>query len=417
MTTSLGAASAALKAARLAPAIAMQPPAPPRFKRSIADRAMSAMHLSQPTIMILRSLLRWPLRSLLTSLGIALAVASVVSSFFINDALDEIVDLAFYQTNRQDAILLFAQDVPEIAVESARNLPGVLQAESQQFQAVILHSGHLTKRVAIEARRPGTDLSRVLDVDGVALSAPPGGIMLSIRLARQLNVQIGDTVQAEFLSGRRETYDLVVTNLVEQHFGLGAYMDLAYLNALIRQSPHLSTINITRDDRYSDDLHAAIKRLPRVTGIVEMNENRRAFEDTIKQNVVVLNTIYIVIAVLITVGVTYNAARIQLSERARELASLRILGFNRGEVSYILVGEMMLIAIIAQPIGWFIGAWIAAAMTNSFSSDLYSIPLVLKPATFATSSLVVLISAFGSVMVVRHRLDRLDLISVMKTRE
>lgn len=416
-TTSLGAAQSALAAARLAPAIAMQPPAPPRFKRSLIDVAMTKLRLTQSTIMILRSLLRWPFRTALTSLGLAMAVASVVSSMFINDALDEIVDLAFYQTNRQDAILAFAEDVPETALEDIHKLPGVLQAESQQFRVAILHNGHLSKRIAIEARRPGTDLSRVLDISGKPLVVPPGGILLSQRLSAQLNVQSGDTLEAEFLSGKRETYPLTVTGLVEQHFGLGAYMDLAYMNTLFRQSPRLSMANVTLDELQTEALYQAIKNIPRVTGIIEMNVNRRAFEDTIEQNVLVMNSIYITIAVLITVGVSYNAARIQLSERARELASLRILGFGRGEVSYILVGEMMLIALIAQPFGWLIGAWIAQMMTNAFTSDLYAIPLVLKPATFAIASLIVLSAAFGSVMIVRRRLDRLDLVSVMKTRE
>ena len=416
-TTSIGAAQAALKAARLAPALAMQAPAPPRFKRSFIDVAMTRMRLSQSTIMILRSLLRWPVRSLLTSLGLALAVASVIASIFINDALDEIVDMTFYQANRQDAILLFSDEVPETALEDIRKLPGVLQAESQQVHAAILRKGHLSKRVAVESRRPGTDLSRVLDTSGQPVTAPPGGIMLSRRLAEYLGVQPGETIKVEFLSGRRETFQLVVTELVEQHLGLGAYMDLEYLNALFRQAPRLSTANITLDDRETGALHQAIKDMPSVSGIIEMNENRRAFQDTIEQNIVVMNTIYIVIAVLITVGVTYNAARIQLSERARELASLRILGFGRGEVSYILVGEMTLIALIAQPFGWLIGSWIAGAMTKAFTSDLYAIPLVLKPAIFATGSLVVLCAAFASAMIVRRRLDRLDLIAVMKTRE
>ena len=416
-TTSLGAAQAALKAARLAPAIAMQPPAPPRFKRSFIDDAMARLRLAQSTVMILRSLLRWPLRSFLTSLGLALAVAAVIAATFINDALDQIVDLAFYQTNRQDAMLLFAEDVPEAALEDVRHLPGVLQAESQQFHAAILHHGHRTKRVAIESRRPGTDLSRVLDTQGKPLDVPPGGIVLSQRLAAHLDVQSGESIEVEFLSGRRETFSVEVTELVELYFGLGAYMDFEYMNALFRQAPRISTVNITLDALQTDALHAAIKNTPRVSGIVEMNENRRAFQDTIEQNIVVMNTIYIAVAVLITIGVTYNAARIQLSERARELASLRILGFGRGEVSYILVGEMMLIALIAQPFGWLIGAGIARLMTNAFTSDLYAIPLVLKPATFAIASLVVLCAALGSVMIVRRRLDHLNLVSVMKTRE
>lgn len=417
LTTSLGAAQAALKAARLAPAIAMQPPAPPRFKRSIIDEAMARMRLAQSTVMILRSVLRWPVRSLLTSLGLALAVASVIAATFINDALDEIVDLAFYQTNRQDAMLLFAEDVPEAALEDVRNLPGVLQAESQQFHAAILRHGHSSKRAAVESRRPGNDLSRVLDAEGRLLNVPPGGVVLSERLARHLDVKAGESIEVEFLSGRRETFSLRVTELVELHFGLGAYMDFETMNAMFRQAPRVSTVNVSMDESQFEALHTAIKQTPKITGIVEMNENRRSFQDTIEQNIVVMNTIYIGIAVLITVGVTYNAARIQLSERARELASLRILGFGRGEVSYILIGEMMLIALIAQPFGWLIGAWIAHLMTNSFTSDLYAIPLVLKPATFSIASLVVLTAAFVSVMIVRRRLDRLDLVSVMKTRE
>lgn len=417
LTTSLGAAQAALKAANLAPAIAMQPPAPPRFKRSFIDEAMARMPMAQSTVMILRSLLRWPLRSFLTSLGLALAVASVIAATFINDALDEIVDMAFYQTNRQDAMLLFATDVPEAAVEDVRHLPGVLQAESQQYHAAILRHGHLSKRAAVESRRPGNDLSRVLDAEGRLLDVPPGGLVLSERLARHLEVQAGQSIEVEFLSGRRETFLLPVTALVEIHFGLGAYMDFETMNAMFRQAPRVSIVNITLDDNQTEALHAAIKETPEITGIVEMNENRRSFQDTIEQNIVVMNTIYIGIAVLITVGVTYNAARIQLSERARELASLRILGFGRGEVSYILIGEMMLIALIAQPFGWLIGAWIAQLMTNAFSSDLYAIPLVLKPATFTVASLVVLTAAFVSVMIVRRRLDGLDLVAVMKTRE
>lgn len=417
LTTTLGAAQGALRAARLAPAIAMQPPAPPRFKRSLVDDMMARARLTQTTIMILRSLVRWPLRSFLTMLGIALAVASVIASLFINDALDEIVDLSFYQTNRQDAILLFAEDLPLAALEHARTLPGILQAEGQQSHTAILHSGHLSKRVAVEARLPDADLSRILDVHGIPISVPPGGIVLSMRLAEQLDVQSGDTLAAEFLSGRRETIPVQVAGVVEQYLGLGAYMDLDYMNSLFRQSPRISSVNITLAEQDIDALHAAIKDIPEVIGLIEMNKNRRAFEDTIEENITVMNSIYIAIAVLITIGVSYNAARIQLSERARELASLRILGFNRGEVSYVLVGELMLIVVIAQPFGWIIGAWIAQAMTSAFTSDLYAIPLVLEPATFAVGSLVVLVTAFASVMVVRERLDGLDLIAVMKTRE
>ena len=417
LTTTLGATRSALAAARLAPAIAMQPPAPPRFKRSIVDRLLTSMRLSQPSIMILRSLVRWPVRSVLTSLGLSLAVATVVAAGFFNDALDTIVDTAFYQSNRQDAMLLFAHDLPETALEDIKHLPGILQVEGQQYHSAVLRHGPLSKRVPIEARRPGADLSRVIDADSNVVDAPKGGLLLSQRVSSQLDAQPGDVVDLEFLTGNRETFEITISGVVEQYFGLGAYMDLEYLNHLQRQNPQISVVNVGLDDTQLDNLHARMNDIPKLTGLIMMNDMRRSFQDTIRENVTMMNTVYMTIAVLITIGVTYNGARILLSERARELASLRILGFSRGEVSYILVGETMLLALMAQPVGWFLGAWIAQMMTKGFSSDLYSVPLVLKPASFSTASLVVLIAAFVSVMVVRRRLDRLNLVSVMKTRE
>lgn len=417
LTTSLGAAQSALKAAWLAPAIAMQPPAPPRFKRTVVDLAIESLRLSQPTIMILRSLIRWPIRSALTSFGLAFAVAAVIATTFLNDAMNEIIDVAFDQSNRQDATLQLSEDLPARAVEDALNLPGVLVAEGQQSHAAILRHGHLFKHVVIEARQSDADLSRVVGKTGKILSVPPGGIVLSERLADQLDAKVDDVVSADFLTGRRETFDIPVIGTATQYLGLGAYVDHDYLNSLFRQDPQVSLIDIEIDEARLSELHAAVKETPGVAGLAQINANRRSFENTINENIMVMNTIYIVVAVLITIGVAYNGARIQLSERSRELASLRILGFERGEVSYILVGETMLLAFLAQPIGWLIGYGIADLMTKGFTSDLYEIPLVLELRSYAKGSLVVLLAAFGSAMIVRRRLDTLNLVEVMKTRE
>jgi len=412
-----GALRAALGAARLSPAVAMSPPAPTRFRRNLIDRTLSRLRVSQPSMMIFRSIVRWPIRAGFSILGMALAVSVLVASNFFPDALGVIIDTAFYKSNRQHMMLLFADDLPESAVADAANLPGVLQAEGQQFHSAVLRHGSREKRVGIEARRPGHDLSRVVDASGRVVDAPPGGVMLSTRLAQHLEVEIGDMLEVAFLTGRPGTHDLPVTGLVTQYFGLGAYMDQATLNALFQQGPRVSVVNLTYDAAAEVALQAALKDLPRLAGTIMMVENRRGFLETIGDNILIVTTIYATLGALITVGVAYNGARIQLSERARELASLRILGFTRGEVSYILVGETMLLAVLAQPLGWWIGWRVAKLMTDGFTNDLYSIPLVIQPATYATASLIVLIAALASVLVVRRRLDRLDLVAVMKTRE
>lgn len=416
-TTTLGATRSALAAARLAPAIAMQPPAPPRFRQTLVDRVMAAAHLAQPTIMILRSLTRWPGRSAMTTLGLALAVAAVMTSSFMKDSLDAIIDTAFYQSNRQHAMLLFSKDVPLSALASVARLPGVRQVEGQQSHAAILRNRHIEVRTGVEARLPGADLSRVITLDGTALNMPPGGILLSERLADKLHVGFGDTIEVEFLSGKRGTYDLTVEGLVTQYFGLGAYVDLEYLNHLFQQSPRISVANVTLDETRLDELHAAITDTPALTGTVMMVQTRRAFQDTLRRNVAIMTTVYVTIAVLISVGVAYNGARVQLSERARELASLRILGFSNAQVSYILLGETLLLACLAQPLGWALGWVFTFALASSYSSDLYALPHVVKPASMTTASLIVLAASVASVLLVRRRLDNLDLVAVMKTRE
>ena len=416
-TAAVGALRSVLHAARLAPAVAMSPPAPPKYKRNTVDHALLALRLSQPSMMIFRNLMRWPVRSALTTLGLSLAVSILVAATFFDDSLDTIVDTAFYKSNRQDAVLTFTDEMHESVLEDVRRLPGVLQAESKQYYPATLRNGHLSKRVAIESSRPSPDLSRVIDSDGRVVNPPANGIMLSDRLASELNVWAGDTVTVDFLSGRRESHEILVAGTVTQYLGLGAYMDMEGLAALFRQKPRVGIVNVTLDENQTDQFHAALKEAPNLAGTTMMTETRQSFLDTIRQNVIIMTTIYVIVATLITVGVAYNGARIQLSERARELASLRILGFTRGEVSFILIGETMILALLAQPFGWLIGVEIARLMTNGFASDLYTMPLILKPATFSFASLVVLSAALAATLVVRRRLDRLNLVAVMKTRE
>jgi putative ABC transport system permease protein len=206
----------------------------------------------------------------------------------------------------------------------------------------------------------------VIGADGTAISAPPGASCCPTRLAEHLELDVGDTVEVEFMTGLRETHEMAVTGLVEQYPRPRGLCRYRLSRRAVPPRPQMSVVNVLIDPEFLPELHAALQETPALSGLILMTENRRAFEETISQNIVVVNGIYAAIAILITVGVAYNGARIQLSERARELASLRILGFSRAEVSSVLVGETMLLAILAQPLGWLFGAWIATALSNSF---------------------------------------------------
>ncbi len=413
----VGAIGAVRKIVTLKPAVAMSPPAPTRFRRGILDQMIRIFHPRQPTMMILRAIGRWPIRAGLTSLGIATSAAVMVAAMFMFDAMDELLDVSFVQINRQDAILSFAISRPESVLEDIGNLPGVMSAEGVLNMPARLYHGHLTRTIGVEGRRSGDTLARVYDAQTMVQVAPEHGIVLARRLATHLDVTVGDVIEVEFLQASDTRHRIVVTGVAGQYFGLGAYMDIDTLSKILNRRPQVNAVNILVDQGAEEALYTAVKDAPVITGITLLAQVRRSFDETIAENAGMTTTINSFIAALIAVGVVYNSARIQLSERGRELASLRILGFTRGEVSYILLGELFILTVVAIPLGWVMGYGIASGMVTAFESDLYAIPMVITRATYVRAALVVAGASFLSALIVRRRIDRMDLVAVMKTRE
>ncbi len=413
----IGAARSVLKTTRLSPAVAMSPPTPTRFKRNIFDRIGHFMGARQPVMMIIRSITRWPMRASLTTLGIALSVATMISTLFMFDSMDIMMDSAFFQANRQQVTLSLAQPQSRAVLADVENLSGVLRAEGMQTVAVRLTKGHLTKLIGVEGRDPGMDLSRVLDASDSSVVLPQQGIVLSDRLANHLDAEIGDTLDMEVLQGQRGHFEVPVTGIIEQYFGIGAYMDLDYLSTLLQRQPLVNSVNISIDENALNELYEQVKAAPNIAGIVRWDQIRQGFNDTVAESSGITTTVYAFIASLIVVGVVYNSARILLSERARELASLRILGFTQQEVSFILMGELIFLTIVAIPIGFALGAAFAKALVESFSSDMFTLPFYISRGTYGFAGLVAFTASAASALLVRRRVNRLDLVAVMKTRE
>jgi putative ABC transport system permease protein len=413
----LGAVFAVRRVVQLSPAVAMAPPAPTRFRRGIFDRLIGLLKPRQPTMMILRSIGRWPLRAAMTSLGISMSAAMIVAGLFMIDSFDELLDVAFVQVNRQDAILEFALARPEAVLEDVENLPGVMLAEGAYSAPARLYHGPRTRTIAIEGRRDGVELARVFDGDSREEVPPEDGIVLEARLANHLDARVGDVIEVEFLQHDDTRHRVVMTGTVQTFFGLGAYMNQDKLARLLNQEPQVLIANVMIDEAQQDALYRAVKDAPAISGITLMSQIRRSFDETMAESANISVVIFSFVASLIAIGVVYNSARIQLSERARELASLRILGFTKGEVSYILLGELFILVAVAIPFGLWLGHGMAAGMVASFDSDLYSIPLLITQDTYIRAAGVVAGASIASALIVRRRIDRMDLVSVMKTRE
>lgn len=412
-----GAMKAIMSVLALDPAISMRPPAPARFNRTIFGRMGLSQLFSKLTVMAFRQLLHQPVRALLTSLGMALGVGLLVTALFTGDSVDFMVETVFFRADRQHASIAFGEPVQPSVMAAVRHLPGVTVAEPYLSVPVILSNANRSRRLAIMGRPVSTTLSRVLDADDDPMLLPSDGIVISERVAEVLGLSRGETAMVQVLTGRQTVAPVRVSAVVQSFLGLAVYMEIDALARLVGEGPRIGGAHLAVDTGELDALYAAIKSTPAIASLGLQTLSRDKFRQTIDRNISIMTTLYLTLAIIIAFGVIYNSARIQLSERARELASLRVLGFTRLEVSQVLLTELLLVVLLAQPLGWALGAGFAELVTKGFASDLFQVPLVLEASTFAKASLIVLAAAAGSALLVRRRVDRLDLIRVLKTRE
>ncbi len=157
--------------------------------------------------------------------------------------------------------------------------------------------------------------------------------------------------------------------------------------------------------------------MPQVANTTARKNIINSFYETSAEFVYIFIGFISILSGIITFGVIYNAARIALSERSRELASMRVLGFTKAEISFILLGELAILTLLAIPLGLVIGRLLSWYMILEIPQEIFRIPLIIEPATYATAALVVIVAAILSSLLVRSRLDHLDLIGVLKTKE
>lgn len=412
-----GAVRALHDVVRLAPAVAMQPPAPPRFHKILPARLSLDKFVSQIFVMMTRNLTRHPLRAAFTMLGMAAATAILIVSLFIYDTMEQLIDVTYFMSDRQDATISFIEKRNREVVMQASRLPGVLAAEPYREVPVRIRNGSMERRVVVSGRSPDSDLNRVIDVNLNAVALPESGLAISFFLARILGVTVGDSVELDLLEGQRRTVSIPITALVEDYFGIRGMMNFDALARLMREAPAVNSVNLSFDQNQREAFYSAIKAMPVVSGLGLQRHSLANFRQSVALLITTMASIYTALAAVIAFGVVYNSARISLSERARELASLRVLGFTRAEVLWILLLELALLALIAQPPGWAMGYGLAWIMKTQLAGELMRVRGVVTPFAYVLASAIVLTAALISALVVRERVNRLDLVSVLKTRD
>jgi putative ABC transport system permease protein len=417
LASALGALVAVARAVQVPPAEAMRPEAPARYRRSLVERSGVERRLTHATRMVLRNVERQPARALASVTGIAFAVAILVLGFVLLEAMDFLGEMQFERVQRQDVSVSFVEPVSARALYELRALPGVLHAEPQRSTPARLRSGHRERHLAVTGQLATPSMNRVVDLAGGVHALPEDGLLISRMLAQLLDVRPGETLTLEVLEGARPVRQAVVAGVLDDAMGLAAYMEIGALQRLMREAGSLSGAHLMVDPARLAELYQRLKALPAVAGVAITAAARASFDSIMAQNFQLITTFNLVFAAIIAFGVVYNAARISLSERSRELASLRVLGFTIGEISLILLGELALLTLLALPLGALFGWALSAWMMTAFQNELYRFPVVIRPQSLAWAGLTVILAATLSGLTVRRRLAHLDLVAVLKTRE
>lgn len=414
----IGSMVAVWRAISLPPAEAMRPEPPARFHAGFIEWFNLHRLLSPAARIIIRNLERHPVKAFLSMFGIALSVSLLVVGFFMYyDAIERVIDVQFNHMQREDVFVIFNELRPSQARYDLASLPGVMRVEALRSVPARLRFGHRSRRLALMGMESGADLRRIVTTDYSAYKLPDNGLVLTTELADQLGAKVGDQITVEVLEGARPVRQITLAGTVGDLIGLSAYMEINALNRLMREGGNISGAFLMVDSREQSDLYLRLKRMPTVAGVNVPAAALASFNETMAKMLGVSTIILIVFSCIIAFGMVYNGARIALSERGRELASLRVLGFTQREIGVMLLGEQTILTAIAIPFGCLMGYGLSALIINAIDNEMIRLPLVVSSRTYLWAFAVIAVAALLSGLLVIWRLRHLDLIEVLKTRE
>ena len=412
-----GAAGAVRRVIRLPAAVAMQAAAPDRFRPGPLERIGVGTGLSLSARMAVRNLERHPLKTGLSVLGIALATSMLLVGRYLVDSIGHLGEVQFRHAQRENISVTFAEPRRAAVRYELERLPGVLRAETFRSVPARIVAGHRSRRIALLGLEPRSELRRLVTAQLELVPLPAEGVLLTAKLAEILEVGPGDTITVAVLEGRRPTRQVPVAGTVDEVLGISAYMEIGSLEHLLGEGNLVTGAWLRTDPNAAATLNDRLKRLPGVAGVASRDASLKSFTESLAESIGLITGVLIGFAGSLAVAIIYNTARIAFSERAREFASLRVLGFTRGEVARILLSEQAVMVVAGLVAGLAIGYGLSGVLSRLYEWELFRLPLVFSGATWVFTIGVVTAAALASGLLVRRRLNRLDLVTALKGRE
>ena len=413
----LGVVGAVRQAVRLPPAEAMRPEPPAEYKPSLLEK-LGLSHLVSTTFrMALRNLERRPWQAFFTAFGLALATGIPIVPGAMGDGIRYLLTVQWDVAQRQNVTVSLIEPGSASTLNDIGSLPGVMTAEPFRSVPARLRFEHHSRRLSVTGLPRDAYLNHLLDDKERIIDLPPDGLLISAKLAEILGAKVGDRIILEVQEGRRPRLEATLQGTITDYAGVAAYMEIGALRRLMREGGTVSGAYLSVDTNRWNEFLSEVKEAPRIAGVGIKEATRASFKKSTGEMIGKITGIYFTFAIIVSFGVVYNSARIALSERSRDLATLRVIGFTQREVASVLISELAILTLLAVPVGLWIGTGLASAIVHTASTESVRLPLVLTPHCFAMAIVVVLTSSALSFGVVGMRLAHLDLLGVLKARE
>jgi putative ABC transport system permease protein len=413
----VGVFSAVRRAARLPPAEAMRPEPPTNYRPALIERTGVARLLSHTFRIAVRNIERRPMQALFTVTGLALATGILIVPNCFRDGVANILDYQWDVIQRQDVGVGLVEPSSVQIRHLLRQLPGVQKVEPFRYAYVRIRCGNQRRQLVIQGLPADGLHNRVFDANSRQIQLPASGLVVSAKLAEVLGARPGTTLTVEVLEGKRQVQSVPLVALAEDFAGMAAYMDIHALNRLLGEGDIITGASFRIDSAQRGEFLRALKDIPRINWVAIKESLRENFRQTTAASIGLIQKIYMVFAIVVAFGVVYNNARISLAERARELATLRVIGFSQREVGAVLVTELVILALLAVPFGLLLGTGFATAILRAVNTETVRLPLVLTTQNYSFAVLVVAVASTLSALVVLRMLNHLDLIGALKAPE
>lgn len=413
-----GALSAVAQAVRLTPAAALAPPSPPHFGGGGQRGGTSWLGQLDPlTRIIIRRVVSAPRRSLSTLAGVALALSVLVVSQHFPAGIEKFLQVTFRVTKTQDATVTLTEAGGPTALHALARLPGVEAVEPFRAVAVSYHFNGRSVQDALVGMPAQPQLERLVQTGSEAVTLRGDGLVASRGLARQLHAQAGDVVRVEVTQGRRMQFDLKVVQVADLWVGSSGYTELTALGRLLQEPGRISGAHLRLQPDRTDAFNAAVAERPALAGLSHVRQAEASMRQTFSQGSGFMSTLFLTFAGMMAAGVAYATASVTLAEQQRDLATLQVLGYTRWQVSYVMLGELALLTLLALPLGLWVGYGFALWLMGTMSNELFTFPMVVDPAAYARSALFVLATVAVCAAWVRRQVDKVDLVASLKSRE